>query len=182
MPRVAYDAETTDHALDLYCLHRRNMLAVFKALKDEGYMIARSTLSQWQTKYHWKERAAEREAEARKAADNRLSVEDKMIGSLLARKAQYDKYFETAKIATDPNRYSQSIIAYTNLCKSIIEVSRRKPPEAPDGQQGPSAPAATLPERPKPVVRPESPEDLVRTEEGLVVRIIKFSLSGEQHD
>jgi hypothetical protein len=89
-----------------------------------GYLITKPTLIDWRDKFTWRERAARAEAEEQRGKDASLSAEQKLLVSLIKQAENYEAYFETVPKAAMPD--NQAVYAYTNLSKTIIQLSRTK--------------------------------------------------------
>jgi hypothetical protein len=61
----------------------------------------------------------------------KLTIEERMIRDLLRQKRRYEKYFKTLKDNVD----NQAQTAYTNIVKTIVELSRKAGKEARDPEE-----------------------------------------------
>lgn len=61
----------------------------------------------------------------------KLTIEERMIRDLLRQKRRYEKYFKTLKEHVD----NQAQTAYTNIIKTIVELSRKAGKEARDPEE-----------------------------------------------
>ena len=111
--------ENIDLAFDVYCTHGGNESRTLIELERRGFRLQRATLRDWIKKYRFKERRAEVEAERQTAGDSQLSFEQKMLRKLIKQIEKYERYFETTDID------NQAMYAYTNLLKTVVELSRK---------------------------------------------------------
>jgi hypothetical protein len=85
--------------------------------RDHGLPVSRQTLTDWCTKYDWKERAARVEIEASR---QQTGTDDQtFLAALLAQKERYEKYFESLALGQVDN---QATFAYSRLLKSLVEI------------------------------------------------------------
>jgi transposase len=120
-------AETREDAYLAWRSCGQNVEMTIRELAKKGYTLTKPTIYDWMEKFDWKDRAARAEAEEHKGKDMQLSFEEKMISALVAQKEKYEEYFAGLGRGQHDN---QASFAYTNIVKTIIELSRKiKPPE-----------------------------------------------------
>jgi hypothetical protein len=71
---------------------------------------------------------------------SRLSIEEQGIKALLKRKREYEKYFKTLLKKENPETDNlgmdhQAQTAYTNIIKTLVELSRKAASEAKDPER-----------------------------------------------
>ncbi len=117
---MSVSVELRELAYTLWRDNHRNLTQVERRLKGEHKSpVSRVTLTKWRDEFGWEERAARAEAEAKELKE--ASAVETLLADLVARKREYDSYFETlAKGRVD----NQATYAYAGLVKRIAEVQQ----------------------------------------------------------
>ncbi len=104
--------ENVELAFEIFRAHGGNKGRTIASLAGRGLRISRPTLDRWAKQNSFQERLV--------AGDSRFSFEERMMLKLVAQIENYEKYF-AAKTEMD----NQAVHAYTNLLKTVIELSRK---------------------------------------------------------
>jgi len=113
-----------DLAFDVYRQMGGNTEGTLRELKKRGLSLTKKTFNDWRKKFRFDERLKEADLERQRAEDSQLSFEEKMMLKLLAQIEKYERYFDS-KSGID----NQAVYAYTNLLKTVIELSRKMKPK-----------------------------------------------------
>lgn len=123
MKGKSYIAENRERAFQVYCDEGGNVEATLRRLeKEHGLKLSKPTFYDWMKKYNFDDRRIKVDLEKQKVKDSQISFEEKIMLKLIAQIEKYEAYFENN--ATIDN---QAVYAYTNLLKTIIELSRKRP-------------------------------------------------------
>ncbi len=115
-------AENRQMAFDVYCELGGNVEGARRELKRRGLSLSRATFDEWKDKGDFKGRMLKLDAERQKAADDRRTLEQRMVQKLVVQIDKYEAYLEGLAPGTMDN---QAVYAYTNLLKTIIGLSRK---------------------------------------------------------
>ncbi len=112
--------ENIEMAYGVYCMMGGNVARTIKELEKRGLKLSRPTMDRWIKDHRFAERMQNADAERQKADDSRLSFEQTMMSKLVRQIQRYEEYLEgTAAID------NQAVYAYTNLLKTVVELSRK---------------------------------------------------------
>lgn len=119
-------AENRELAFKVYCEEGGNVEVTLRRLEKEHELkLSKPTFYDWMEKYNFKERLKNIDAERQQTRDSQISFEERMMNDLLKQKEKYERYFDTISGIDNQAQY-----AYTNIVKTIIELSRKiKPSE-----------------------------------------------------
>lgn len=124
MKGKSFIAENRELAFRVYCEEGGNVEGTLRRLeKDHGLKLSKPTFYEWMKKFNFEERLKNIDAERQKANDNQISFEEKMMSDLMRQKEKYEAYFEALSGIDNQAQY-----AYTNIVKTIIELSRKIKP------------------------------------------------------
>ncbi|GER92678.1 hypothetical protein A45J_0396 [hot springs metagenome] len=124
MKGKSYIVENRELAFKVYCEEGGNIESTLRRLeKEHGLKLSKPTFYDWMKKFNFKDRLKNIDAERQKNKDSQISFEEKMMSDLMKQKEKYEKYFDG--IAGIDN---QAQYAYTNIVKTIIELSRKIKP------------------------------------------------------
>lgn len=112
MGRKVYSNDNIQMAFEVFCAQGGNKVRTHDELGRRGLRITRRTLDRWARQNSFYER--------RMAEDSRFSFEERMMLKLVGQIDKYEKYLDT-KNEMD----NQAVHAYTNLLKTVIELSRK---------------------------------------------------------
>ncbi|MDA8170304.1 MAG: hypothetical protein M0Z48_00545 [Nitrospiraceae bacterium] len=107
-------------AFGVYCLLGGNVSKTLVELAKRGLKLSRPTMDKWIKDYRFAERMQSADAERQRANDSQLSFEQAMMSKLVAQIEKYEMYLESA-----PGIDNQATYAYTNLLKTVVELSRK---------------------------------------------------------
>jgi hypothetical protein len=92
------------------------------ANKRLGLRLSAPTLYAWEKEGGWAERMKAADKELAKARDFQGSFEERMMIKLALQIEKYERYFECLEAGRMDN---QAMYAYTNLLKTVVELSRK---------------------------------------------------------
>ncbi|MDA8087813.1 MAG: hypothetical protein M0Z75_14070 [Nitrospiraceae bacterium] len=104
--------ENIELAFEVFRANGGNKVRTIADLGSRGLRISRLTLDRWAKQNSFYDRLV--------TGDSRFSFEERMMLKLVAQIEKYEKYFD-AKTELD----NQAVHAYTNLLKTVIELSRK---------------------------------------------------------
>ena len=110
-------------AYGIYCMMGGNVSRTLTELEKRGLKLSRPTMDRWIKEYRFAERMEKADAERQKADDSQLTFEQAMMKKLVAQIEKYEVYLEGA-----PGIDNQATYAYTNLLKTVVELSRKVKP------------------------------------------------------
>ncbi len=104
--------ENMELAFEVFRANGGNKVRTIAELERLGLRISRPTLDRWARQNSFDDRLM--------AADSSFSFEERMMLKLVAQIENYEKYFRTK---TDLDH--QAVHAYSNLLKTVVELSRK---------------------------------------------------------
>lgn len=119
---MSLDANLREMAYNVWSENQQNVAKTARLLKDKfGQAVTRPTLIAWRDAFGWEDRAARAEAQGKQIKDS--GDIDNLLLDLIARKSQYDLFFESLA----PGRVdNQATYAYAGLVKKIAEIQTMK--------------------------------------------------------
>ena len=99
---------------------------VWRKMKEKGYVLSDASVRNWRKQYDWDRRAAREIAEAKRIAD--ASDYQNMLEALIDRKLEFERHFQT--LPADQPRDNQSIYAYNNIVRTILDIKDRQRTDA----------------------------------------------------
>lgn len=107
-------------AFKAWCQTGRNLVKTVKVLsRDHGYDITRQSLAKWRDDYEWERRAAALEIEEQERLD--AMSDTSILNSLLARRRQYEEYFDTLGPGQIDN---QAQYGLNSVLKTLIDIRK----------------------------------------------------------
>ena len=104
--------ENIELAFEMFRACGGNKGRTIAALEDRGLRISRPTLDRWAERNSFYDRLM--------TGDSDFSFEERMMLKIVAQIEKYERYFETRTKIDNP-----AVHAYTNLLKTVIELSRK---------------------------------------------------------
>lgn len=123
MKGKSYIVENRELAFKVYCEEGGNIEATLRRLEKEGLKLSKPTFYAWTRKFNFEERLKNIDAVRQLVKDSQISFEERMMNDLMKQKDKYEAYFETISGIDNQAQY-----AYTNIVKTIIELSRKLKP------------------------------------------------------
>lgn len=98
----------------------QNLVKTVNALsRDHGYDISRQSLAKWRDEFGWERRAAALAVEEQERLD--AMSDTSILNSLLARRRQYEEYFETLGPGQIDN---QAQYGLNSVLKTLIDIRK----------------------------------------------------------